>query len=73
MTLVNYGLHDYFYYYINVTHPVNFLSGRKPEYPGKTHNFGRALTHSFHLTSRGGKIFYYLGPQDYKGSLKNVL
>jgi hypothetical protein len=27
-----------------LTHPVNFPCGRKPEYPGKTHDFGRALT-----------------------------
>jgi hypothetical protein len=33
-----------------LTHPVNFRCGRKPEYPGKTHDFGRALTfYSFHM------------------------
>ena len=33
-----------------LTHPVNFPCGRKPEYPGKTHDFGRALTfYSFHM------------------------
>jgi hypothetical protein len=37
-----------------LTHPVNFPCGRKPEYPGKTHDFRQSVDfYSFH-------IMYYL-------------
>jgi hypothetical protein len=33
-----------------LTHPVNFPCGRKPEYPGKTHNVRQSVEfYSFHM------------------------
>ena len=33
-----------------LTHPVNFPCGRKPEYPGKTHDFRQSVDfYSFHM------------------------